>query len=239
MATTGPAAPGGEPVFNTVAPERVDSYEIGFKSLAFGRRLRFDAAVYAYDYRDFQTVEQRGTLFYTTNAGKARASGVELQALWELTPQLSLFGTYAYNHARFVSGAYEGDHFRLAPDQTFSLAASWRVALPGGELSIWPSYTWQSRIFFSDNNDRSELQQPPATWVADTVRDELQGSYALINLRGFFTFTASPLTLEAFVTNLGNRHYLIDAGRTGDGFGLPAFVAGAPRMWGGGLTYRF
>lgn len=239
LATSGPAAPGAEPVFNAVAPEIVDSYEIGFKGLSPGRRLRFDASVYAYEYSDFQTVEQRGTLFYTTNAGRARASGAELQAQWDVDSHLSLFGTFAYNHARFVSGAYEGNRFRLAPDQTLSLAASWRTAVPGGELSIWPSYTWQSRIFFSDNNDRPELQQPPATLVADTVQDEYQNAYALLNLRAFLSFNAMPLTLEAFVTNLTDRHYLIDAGRTGDGFGLPIFVAGPPRMWGGGASYRF
>ena len=40
--------------------------------------------------------------------------------------------------------------------------------------------------------------------------------------------SARPLTLEAFVNNITDEEYLIDAGNTGDSLGLPTLVAGPP-----------
>ena len=60
-----------------------------------------------------------------------------------------------------------------------------------------------------------------------------------LNIRASWTPDSMPLTLEAFVNNVTDESYIIDAGNTGDSLGLPTFIAGAPRMWGLGLTYRF
>ena len=38
--------------------------------------------------------------------------------------------------------------------------------------------------------------------------------------------------------NLFDREYIKDAGNTGDGLGMPTFIAGEPRMWGASLTLR-
>ena len=239
LAVGGPAAPYGAVRFAVVEAETVDSYEIGAKSFWLDRRLRLDGAIYAYDYNNFQTVEQQGTLFVTANAGKAKAYGFEGQADFALTPMLDLFGTYAYSHARFDAGAYDGNHFRLSPDHTVSLGASARFHLFGGLLDVRPTYSWQSKVFFDDNNDRSVFQQPPSVFVADNKQDEFQDAYGLVNLRVTYRPDALPLTLEAFVTNLGDKRYIIDAGNTGDSLGLPTFIAGPPRFWGMGVSYKF
>ena len=36
----------------------------------------------------------------------------------------------------------------------------------------------------------------------------------------------------AFAENLFDEDYIIDAGNTGDSFGIPTFIAGSPRMVG-------
>ncbi|MFZ5683049.1 MAG: TonB-dependent receptor [Pseudomonadota bacterium] len=239
LAASNPAAPGTAPRFATVEAETVDSYEVGAKAALLDRRLRLDASAYYYDYDNFQTVEQRGTLFVTTNAGKAKAYGFETQADLAVTGALDLLATYAYSHARFEGGAYDGNRFRLSPDHSLSVAASWRLPLLNGELDIRPSYTWQSKVFFEDNNDRAVFQQPPNVFVADNVQDEFQKAYGLLNLRVSWTSDDLPITLEAFATNLTDEEYIIDAGNTGDSLGLPTFIAGAPRMVGAGITYRF
>lgn len=238
LSAAGPAAPEGASRFARVEAETVDSYEIGAKA-ELGGRVRLDGSVYYYDYDNFQTVEQQGTLFVTTNAGKAEAYGFEGQAEVSAAQGLTLFGTYAYSHARFAGGAYDGNSFRLSPDHMVSLGANWQFDGLGGRFSIRPSYTWQSEIFFDDNNDLARFQQPPAVFVADNLQDERQEAYGLVNLRASWSPDAMPLTLEAFVTNLTDEAYIIDAGNTGDSLGLPTFIAGAPRMWGLGVTYRF
>ncbi len=174
-----------------------------------------------------------------TNAGKAKSYGFEGQLQFAAMSGLDLLATYAYSHARFDGGAYDGNRFRLSPDNTLSLAAIWRFDGLGGTFEVTPSYTWQSKVFFDDSNDRAIFQQPPSVFVADSIQDELQKAYGLVNLRAFWTPASAPLKFEVFATNLLDEDYIIDAGNTGDALGLPTFIAGPPRMVGAGVTYRF
>ena len=96
--------------------------------------------------------------------------------------------------------------------------------------------TYQSRIFFDDDNDRPALQQPPNALVPDNIQDETQGGYALVNARLGYTFR-ERFTIEAFVSNLFDEHYIKDAGNTGDAAGLPTFIAGEPRLYGVQATF--
>jgi iron complex outermembrane recepter protein len=238
LAATSPAAPFGPAQFTTVAAETVDSFELGLKGRALARRLSYDAAVYAYDYRNFETVFREGARLVPGNAGKAFAYGLEAQAEWALSPAFDVFATYAYNHGRFRSGGFDGNRFRQAPDHSASLSASWRFDVLGGEVDVRPSVSWQSKSFFDDNNDRSDLQQPPTSLVADLAQDEVQDAYGLVNLRIGYQPANSPLRFEVFGANLTNRTYLIDAGNTGDVIGIPTFIAGAPRVVGVRFTLR-
>ena len=160
LATSGPSQPYAAARFQNIEAETVDSYEVGAKAALLDRRLRLDGSVYYYDYDNFQTVEQQGTLFVITNAGKAKAYGFEGQAELQVVTGLNLYATYAYSHARFEGGAYDGNSFRLSPDHTLSLAASWRFQGLGGTFDLRPSYTWRSKAFFDDNNDLAKFQQP-------------------------------------------------------------------------------
>ncbi|MEW5686961.1 MAG: TonB-dependent receptor [Pseudomonadota bacterium] len=239
LAASGPGTPGTPSRFQAVEAETVDSYEVGAKLALMERRMRLDLSAYRYDYDNFQTVVQQGTLFVITNAGKAKAYGVEAQADWAVSGNFDLLATYAYSHARFDGGAYDGNRFRLSPDHSLSLAAAFRFPLLSGEVEVRPSYTWQSKVFFSDDNDLPAFQQPPRSFVADNIQDEFQKGYGLLNLRVGWTAPNSPVALEAFVTNLTDEDYIIDAGNTGDNLGLPTFIAGAPRMYGVGISYRW
>jgi outer membrane receptor protein involved in Fe transport len=235
----GPDLPGGAPDISAIPAETVDSFEVGGKGAFLDNRLMADVAVYDYRYRHFQTVEQRGAEFIASDAGHANAYGVETQVAFRATDGLDLYATYAFSHGRFKSGAYRGNHFRLSPDNAFSLAATWTTKVMGGALQVRPSYTWQSREFFSDDNDRPDLQQPPNKLVADNVQDEVQKSYGLANLRISWTPDGQPATIEVFASNIFDKKFIIDAGNTGDYFGLPTFIAGPPRVVGVGFYYRF
>lgn len=239
LATGAPTTPGGAPRFDAVEAETVDSYEVGAKAALMDGRLRLDGSVYYYDYQDFQTVIQDGVVFTIANAGKAKAWGFEGQVDWRVAEGLSLYATYAYSHARFDGGAYDGNHFRLSPDHSLSLAASWSFHALGGTFDIRPSYSWQSEVFFDDNNDRAVFQQPPGAFVADNIQDERQDAYGLLNLRASYTPANTKVTIELFATNLTDEDYIIDAGNTGDSLGLPTFIPGAPRMVGASVGWRF
>ena len=166
------------------------------------------------------------------------AYGFEGQLRWRASPNATFFATYAYNHSRFTFGVRDGNHFRLSPDHTLSLGAQFGVDVGPGRLSFVPSLTYQSRIFFDDNNDIPALQQPPNALVPDNVQDERQGGYALVNARLSYTLS-ERYTIEAFVTNLFDEDYILDAGNTGDAAGLPTFIGGQPRMYGVQASVRF
>jgi len=233
----GAGAGGGEVAFNVVDEETVDSFEVGVKGAnLLDGTLRFEAAAFYYGYENFQTTIQDGAQLITTNAGEATSYGVETQAIWTPVDTVDLFATYAYNNSRFDTGIFEGNRFRLSPDHQASVGASARFAVAGGELRVTPTYTWQSKVFFDDNNDIPALQ---AGLVADMIQDEFQDSYGLLNLRMAFAPGQGNWELEAFADNILDEDYIKDAGNTGDALGLATFIAGAPTTYGVGLTLRY
>ena len=96
----------------------------------------------------------------------------------------------------------------------------------GTEIYFNPAYSWQSKFFFDDDNDKSALQP------ADFAVDEFQKGYGLLNLRlGVRQADDQRWAVELALKNALNEDYVIDAGNTGDNFGIPSFIAGQPRMF--------
>ncbi len=237
LAARPPSSPFGAPGFTFVDAEEVDSYEVGAKTAMMGGALRMDGAVYYYGYENFQTTVQVGTQFITTNAGEATSYGFEGQAFFSPSDSLDLFATYAWNHSRFEAGIFDGNRFRLSPDNRASFGLTWRTALFGGEVEIQPTYSWQSETFFDDNNDRTDLQT--GNFVPDTVVDEKQESYGLLNLRVRYAPSNANWGVELFGDNLLDEEYIKDAGNTGDALGVPTFIAGEPRTYGATVSFRY
>ena len=237
LAARPPSLPLGAPTFTLVEEETVDSFEVGYKTAMNDGRLRFDAAVFHYTYDNFQTTVQEGTRFVTTNAGEATSYGFEGQVFWIASESIDVFGTYAFNRSRFESGIFDGNSFRLSPDHMASIGMVWRVPLAGGELELQPTYTWQSEVFFSDDNDIPALQV--ANLVPDTAQDEVQDAYGLLNLRVRWSPPNGGWQVEAYGDNLLDEEYIKDAGNTGDGLGLPTFIAGRPLEYGIGVRVRY
>jgi len=232
-----PAAPFGAPNFTDVAAETVDSYEAGAKTLAFDGKLRADIAVYTYQYRNFQTAALVNNVPVTINAGRANAWGIETTLDWALTNWADFFGTYAYNRARFGgTSIYKGNKFRLNPDHKLSLGLALHQNLSGGTITLLPTYAWQSKVFFDDDNDIPALQT--THMLPDTKQDELQHQYGLFNARLSYTPDDAPWSAAIFVNNLLNQKYVKDAGNTGDTIGIPTFIAGDPRFAGVAITYK-
>lgn len=237
LSARSPSAPLGNPTFTEVDAETVDSFEVGVKYAAADGRLRLDGSVYRYDYENFQTTIQDGTRFIVTNAGEASAWGFEGQFAFLATDTLEVFGTYGYNHSRFEAGLYDGNRFRLSPDHMASIGAVWTLPVSGGAFEIQPTWTWQSKVFFSDDNDIPALQV--SNFVPDLIQDEFQDAYGLVNLRVRYQPTSGDWTVEAFGENLLDEEYVKDAGNTGDALGMPTFIAGRPLTWGLSVRMRY
>jgi iron complex outermembrane receptor protein len=230
LSVSAPAAPGGAARFSVLPSETVDSYEAGVKTALADRTLFVDGSVFYYRYKNFQTTEQQGTTFVTVNAGRAESYGFEGQLRWTPADWVNVFGSYAYNHSRFASGARDGNRFRLSPDHSAALAVQFKAPAGPVKIDFTPSVTWQSSVFFDDDNDLPALQVN--NLVPDTMQDEKQGSYALVDARLGFETEDGRWRIEGFVTNLLDQKYIKDAGNTGDALGMPTFIAGEPRIYG-------
>ena len=90
-------------------------------------------------------------------------------------------------------------------------------------LFLTPSVTYRSKIFFETTN-RPEIAQGPVT---------------LVNAKGGVSFAEDRFELAAFVRNLTNKNYLLDAGNTGGAFGYPTFIPAEPRFYGIQASAKF
>jgi len=236
LSTAAPAAPDGAARFGVVDAETVDSVEVGVKSRLMGGRLALDASVFNYQYDNFATTFRQGAQVVTLNAGEARSYGFEGQLDFRASDEWTLFATSGYNHARLETGLRKGNQFRLSPDHSVSVGAAFAKPWLDGKLSFTPTYTWRSKMFFDDNNDRADLQS--AGLFPDTKVDEFQDAYGLLNLRMGYGAVDDRWKLEVFAENLLDEDYLKDAGNTGDSFGIPTFIGGKPRFIGVGVSIR-
>lgn len=222
-----------------IPAETLKSIEGGIKLRLLGGRLTGDLSVYHYDYDNFQTLGFVNGVLATVNAGKADATGVESQLRVTPLRGVSLFGSYGWNKGRFRSGAYDGNRFRNSPDHKFAIGAELSADLRGGSVTFAPLYSWQSKMFFDDNNDRADLQKRTPAAYSDKVVDEYQGAYGLLSARLSFSAADERWTFAIIGDNLTDRKFIVDAGNTGDYFGIPTFIAGTRRTWRAEFGVKF
>ncbi|MEO0883665.1 MAG: TonB-dependent receptor [Pseudomonadota bacterium] len=242
-----------DPGFELIPEETVDSFEFGAKGSFFDNRLILDGAVYFYDYQNFQTgiVIDAGPgqppIFDTVNAGAADAVGVELGLFADVHEQLDIFATYGYNRARFDEfdsdgnpQDFGGNQFRLAPDHSFSVGFTVEQPLPHAVAYLTPTYTWKSDVFFTDENDPAFDVVDATGALVVSVPGISQDSFGLLNFRGGFRLGEQEnINVFFYVENALEEEFVIDGGNTGGAFGIPTFIAGKPRFFGGGISLQF
>jgi iron complex outermembrane receptor protein len=102
--------------FMDFEPETVTSYELGWKGELFDKRLRMAVALFRANYKDVQVPGSSGGTIngvptfigVTTNAGKARFQGVEVETNWAVAEnmiaegdRLNLSGSLGYIDAKY------------------------------------------------------------------------------------------------------------------------------------------
>lgn len=238
--------------FEVVPAETVDSFEVGLKGRFIDQRLTLQTAVYYYKYKNFQTsidVTQPGSApqFDLINAGTAQSYGFEAQGYFTASDNLDVFATYGYNHSRFddTDGdgnrqQFAGNRFRLSPDHALSVGFDAHVALSNDVTAfLRPTFTWQSKVFFTNDNDPAfDVVDPVTGATIFTVPAISQGSNGLLNLTAGMELAGGRAGFELFATNLLDEKYIIDGGNTGGSFQIPTFIAGAPQIYGLRLTFR-
>lgn len=230
-----------ESEFEVIDAETVDSFEVGGKGRFFDGALQADASFYYYDYTNFQTSVMVGVgQFETVNAGGATAYGFEGTFVATLHENLSVFGNYAWNDATFDDESddgqqqqFGGNRFRLSPEHAVTVGLNASYESQYGSFAVRPIYSYRTEIFFDNDNDRSDLQG------GDLFVDETQDAFGVLDIRATWTSVDGRYTVEVFGENVLDEEYLLDAGNTGDAFGIPTFIAAAPATYGVYLSAQF
>ncbi len=150
-------------------PEKVTSYELGYKADLFDRRLRFALAGFYADYRDVQVPGSVGAVIngiptfvgVTTNAGKADFKGVEAEFTANLArdfagdgSRLNLSGTVGYLDAKYKEfitnvpgrGPVDvADFRRIQNTPKWTTSATLDLTVPTGNGSIYAGTTYSYR----------------------------------------------------------------------------------------------
>ncbi len=204
-----------------IAPETVDSYELGFKSSFFDHRLTWNVTAFDMIFQGFQAQsrDQITNQNVLNSIGKVTSKGVETEFAAQIGDRFTLSGGGAYNEATMVSfpnaacfGAQtvaqgcvnsvqdlSGKPLFNAPKWNLYVNGQYEVplALAGGNYTGFFSagYHWQSKVIFN-------LLQDP---------DSVQDAYGIANISGGIRNDRWKLTL--FVNNLFDKNYALTRGR--------------------------
>lgn len=215
----------------SIVPEEIVwNYEAGikFNSNIFSGSL----GVYYQVYDNFQVSipapDGPAGTFVTVSAGSASNLGVEGEITIQATDWFSVFANFGHIDGGIdrkpENGTFAGDRFRLQPE--WQAAGGFTIDYPiadGARLFATPSITHRDRIFFEVPNDPL-ISQGPVT---------------LVNARVGLSFADERFEIAGFIRNAFDEDYLLDAGNTGGGFGIPTFIRAEPRLFGVELTARF
>jgi len=230
-------------------PEIITTYELGLKSQFNGGRILTNAAIFSSDYKDVQipgslAIDTNGDgvddsfAGVTTNAGKARIKGVELEATARFTDQFSMSGMLGYIDAKYSQFIGAGGinvasqrAFQNTPKKTANLRATYE----------WPMAMMGSTGKFSLSTDVSYRSDTQQFEFAVPILD--QKAFSLWNASLVWTTSDGKLRVGVHGKNLNDKLYKVA------GYNFPTLPSvadssvlafyGNPRTVSATIEYRF
>lgn len=193
----------------TFEEEKLDNFEMGIKPTLFDGRLQVRADVYYQTWRNGQVSNSQSIttaagvgqmITITSNVGAVDLYGVEVQANWAPTENITVNATFGYQTSNIKSGGYlstplglrvrgttnvNGNRFPNAPDFAWTLSPSYNNNLVG-------DWDWFARADWR-HRGKYMIDATNVAWLAP--RDTF-------NFRMGINTTTT--TLELFVENLTN-----------------------------------
>lgn len=217
-------------------PEKVKSYEAGFKSTLLDGDLTFNVTAYRYDYRDLQvTVLVPPAAILVENAAQVRGEGLEIESVARPTRDLRFDLAVSLLDARYRNFEtidqmtrelvnLDGETITRAPKYTISLGAEYSF-VPIADYSL----TARGEVYHSDKIFYTPFHEP--------ISSQLE-PFTILNAYLTLRPDHDEFRVMAFVRNLTDETY-----RTG-GFNSTTFRSGrgsynAPRTYGLEVGYNF
>ncbi len=207
--------------------EELNAFEIGMKFDTPDRIARINAAVFHYDYSDYQAFDQRGVSFILSNTD-AKITGAEAELTlrpgggFDAFLAATVLGTTVEDIN--IAGSLLDREAPQAADFTFNFALGKTFEFDAGDLRFGIDGNYVSSYF-------SQLTNAEVTEVGDNW---------LVNGRISFTDPNERWEAAVFVRNLFNDDRLLYAfDITVPGVGLVEQVYGEPRWFGGSVRFNF
>lgn len=215
-------------IANRFKADRLNNYEVGFKSRIAGGRGNVDIALYWIDYRDIQLTGSMGGLLYFTNGKSATSKGVEASGSFEVMAGLTLAANFAYTDATLDEavpglGAAKGERLPATPKFAGSASADYR-------------WSFKSGLEGFAGGSLRYIGKRPNSFDASVANPQfvLQDA-ALMDLHAGVE-TSGGLEIALTLTNLWNEHAQMYATTS---YGRANVSIAQPRSYGLAVTKKF
>jgi iron complex outermembrane receptor protein len=209
-------------------PEKVTSYELGYKASLFDRRLRLAVAGFYADYRNVQVPGSAGAVIngvptfvgVTTNAGKATFKGLEVEAVATLFrndagSRLNFSGTLGYLDAQFDRYITNVANFDAAGNPTPGSKAVPVDVANYRRVQNTPKWTMSGTLEYSTPVGGGELSASSTlSYRSKTYQFELpspfldQSGYALLDANLVWSSANDRYTIGIHGKNLLDKRYV-------------------------------
>ena len=180
-------------------PEYSWNYEIGAKGRFWENRIRAELCFFYIDWRNQQIYQilPSGIGQMLKNAGHSQSKGIELSLQGNLWKDFTLQANGGITNAVFLDYVqsdkvnYSGNYIPFVPDQTFGLAANYRIPIRSklmDNLSINLQYTGTGKLYWAEDN---KVTQP---------------YYGLLN--GKISAAKGNATVSLWAKNITNAEYV-------------------------------
>ena len=228
---------------DTLVPETLDDYELGFKSDFNNSTLRVNGSVFHYDYHNQQVnvvglFDGTGTaVSYLQNVASSHVDGAEFDAEALIGKNLHVNADLGFLFTQFddfnvLNGGsnLDGNQFVRSPHVTAVIGADYRIPLESGAAYVLGAdahYTADQYYYVDPQTSaRSLLEQAP---------------YTLVNARLSYHFADGKQSITGYVNNLNNTVYenhALTTFQSGVANGDTVYW-GAPRTFGVNYIARF
>jgi outer membrane receptor protein involved in Fe transport len=176
-------------------PEELVAYEIGYKGQHLDRSLQLNAALFYYDYENIHTFGAEpslagGTSTSVLEAPGARVSGIEAEALWLATENLTLGGNFSYTPNEYTEDLFlsdvadpdvpislfnplaltqniEGNQLLQVPEGKATAWGSYLVPMGGyGEVEFLSALSWIDDVYFTPFESERDMATSYTRWDA-------------------------------------------------------------------------